>query len=180
MSYFIGGEKMKYFIPIDRETIKKNPRAGMNKYPIPGNLEVTLHAENCTLQILEDDRIIPTEYVVGGSGRIETLTAIVNDPSFTKDVQKYTSKYRIEYHRELTHMETIMGEPDFFYKYKPVDVTCFACGATFPSDELQSDELYNGEGEDYSNTVCRKCGAFDCCDVEYESISAVQNIDSVI
>jgi len=171
---------MKYFIPIDRKTIRKNPNAGGLKRAIPGNLEVELHARDCTLQILEDDRIIPTEYVVGGSGRIETLSAIINDASFVKDIEKYTSKYNIEYHRELTHMETIVGEPDYFYKYNPVDVTCNFCGAIFSSNALQSDELYNGDGETYSDTVCPECGAFDCCDVEYERINAVQNIDSVI
>jgi hypothetical protein len=160
---------MKYFIPIDRKTIKKNPNAGNTQSFELGQVDVGLHAYNVDLQILCDDRIMVLEYSATPE-IIEEISARILDRSFLNDIEKYTKMYVIEQHRDIIQYSH-PPEPEFFYNYEAVDITCSSCGATFPSNELQSDEIYDGETEHYSTEVCPKCGAFDCCDVEYEKIN---------
>lgn len=160
---------MKYFIHIDKETIKKNPNVGNMVSFEPGPVAVSLTAYNVDNKILDDDRVLILEYRATPE-IIEMLSALITDHSFLDDIEKYTKEYSIEYNRDIIRYSHL-PEPEYFYSYQSVKVTCTACGSTFSSDELQSDSIYNGEDEFFSFSVCPICGAFDCCDIEYETIS---------
>lgn len=64
-------------------------------------------------------------------------------------------------------------EPAYLYEYKPTSLQCSECGAHFNHTELQSDSFWDGDSEYFSDTICPKCGAWNCLDVLYESIDVV-------
>lgn len=69
-------------------------------------------------------------------------------------------------------------EDDYFYEYEKIKVRCNNCSGEFFSNELQSDEDWDGENEIYSTEVCPLCGEFDCCVIEYEKIEdALKDIE---
>lgn len=65
--------------------------------------------------------------------------------------------------------------------YDPLKVECEYCGSIFDHSHLNSDGeeicgVYNS-----SDTICQVCGAWDCCEVEYESIeNALNRKESII
>ena len=61
--------------------------------------------------------------------------------------------------------------PKYSFTYKNTKVVCCECGEKIMTDDLQSDE--SSDGEYYSDKICPKCGAFDCCLIEYEKINDV-------
>lgn len=59
-------------------------------------------------------------------------------------------------------------------KYKPTQVECCECHKEFLHTELTKDKAVWGDG-DYqrnveSDTVCPRCGAWDCCELEFEQL----------
>ena len=61
--------------------------------------------------------------------------------------------------------------PQFLYQYLPTRVSCEYCSAEFNFDELESD----GDEEGWSETVCPKCHIWNCCEVEFESLSQLRD-----
>ena len=59
------------------------------------------------------------------------------------------------------------SEPKWLYEWPDFEIECSECGARFDHTELRSDEYYDGEDERWSNEICPKCGAWDCCEVKY-------------
>lgn len=56
--------------------------------------------------------------------------------------------------------------PKYSFTYENTEVICYECGEKIMTNDLQSDE--SSDGEYYSDKICPKCGAFDCCLIEYE------------
>jgi hypothetical protein len=187
---------MLYFIPIDRATIRRNPRAGETEEIVPGMPSVTLmvaffHPDKSiardiyeglvTLIAFFDGEVVKSDFyqegkaceykisavmlsgqdidwarisnslsaiIVAAGGRVDELNAIVNRPVHT---------YR--------HFPI----PPYSYDHVAVEVECDECGERFPHGDLISDE--SDDGEDYCTTICPRCGAWGCCELDMEQLT---------
>ena len=74
--------------------------------------------------------------------------------------------------RQVQRMHSICPDPSHLFDYVPTDVRCSSCGAAFDHRLLESDAMPTNEGEIYSEVVCPECGAWDCCEVEFEELDA--------
>ena len=155
---------MKFFIKIDRRTIKKNPNAGSTMTYIPTD-------QTCTFKY--DGNKLP-DYLVDGKNchitnwNIESISGTLIYP-----IEKYLFQKIMEDEKLIT-LEIEQGiqeiehlpEPEYFYKYKKTKVKCNECGSEFCHDQLEADSCMDA----YSNTICPVCGMWECCDIEYENI----------
>lgn len=64
-------------------------------------------------------------------------------------------------------IETLVPQPKFIYDYLPTLVKCEFCGAEFDYNKLESED-YDDYG--WSENVCPKCHARDCCEIEFEKL----------
>jgi len=50
-------------------------------------------------------------------------------------------------------------------------LTCDNCGGRFKRNELQSDCMDSGDGDEiFSDTICPLCGEWNCCELEFERL----------
>lgn len=159
-------------IKIDLKSIKLNPDFGHRSF-IPTRKEVFFKAyrklPDC---FVENENCIIEEYTLGVpytcSGRligdIDSLIAECMDKHYEGIELKITQE-----HIDVTSLAT---QDQYLYKYKIIKLTCDSCGQQFNSNELKSEDFEDASGDYYSSsdTVCPKCGAWDCCDVSFESI----------
>lgn len=188
-------------IPIDRDSIRRNERAGQEvsyvcggKQPISLLLGWRSLPENTTKIILflrdlieKDGGTIPRFQTETCGGKIHAVLG----PDITEDQAISFSKSLSELLIPLggilnpcdcelalfPRLEPIYHFPIPSYSFKRVstDVTCDECGAVFKHTEFESDCMDDGDGgEIYSSTICPKCGHWDCCEVEYERLSDVE------
>jgi hypothetical protein len=73
-------------------------------------------------------------------------------------------------------IQSLCPDPDYLFEYIPKDVQCSSCGATFDYSLLESDCICSWEIDiddyAYSDTVCPKCKAWNCCEIEFEEFDA--------
>lgn len=152
-------------IRIDRSTFKRNPSAG--------NTTSTFATGLTDMRGTYEDESGHYE-LVGSNFRLLVVEAHYTGPSKFTVGQEYEpsafdpSRLSIETTRDVQTVHH-RPEPDWLYEYEPTHVTCNECGATFPHHELTSDCQWTGDEEICSFTVCPKCDAWECCEVEYES-----------
>ena len=119
---------MKYFIKINRSTLRKNPHAG----------------NQCFYRYI---------------GRAE-ITEIDGEL-----ITKITHSWPMEKIYSLT------PEPSWLYQYEDTKVCCNLCKVEFFHKELEQFSDEDSDGNYYHNeTVCPRCGAFDCCELEFETL----------
>jgi Zn finger protein HypA/HybF involved in hydrogenase expression len=75
------------------------------------------------------------------------------------------------FYRDVQTVHTLTPEPAFFFSYIDTNVTCEGCGDVFSYKELKSD--VDAEDENYNTCICPKCGKWDCCDIESETLKEV-------
>lgn len=107
------------------------------------------------------------EWLVAESRTFGPATLTVGATIPAEQLSTLSGTFRPEFHRTVQRLHHL-PEPSWHYSYEPAPVTCRECGESFPNQELGSDCAYNGDGEDCSFAVCPRCGAWECCDVEYE------------
>lgn len=158
-------------IIIDKNTIKENPNVGSTKtveivlgeYEIKiGNLSedeaniIKNRYENLIVKMVRSlgqysFKIITTENI---SEEIINLVKTFTNPEFLLD----RKIYRKDFHH--------IPETGYFYDYLPTQVACSECNSIFSHDKLTCDCF----DDDFSDEVCPVCGAWNCCDIEYQSI----------
>lgn len=156
---------MKYIIPIDRKTIKPNPRAGETRTYIPGPRQATFHISGKLPEFLIDgENIHLTVIRHTGPNAPEYTGHIIDDETISKCV-------------ELGISVTINGDrknydhhpiPTHDYEYENIEIKCQSCGHMMRVNDLESDTVFLGDDEYYSSSVCPKCYTLDCCEIEYE------------
>lgn len=75
-------------------------------------------------------------------------------------------------HRYSQRIYTLTPAPRYIYEYLTTEVQCEYCKAKFSYKDLKADYVYCDDNQDeiWSNQICPTCGAFDCCEIEYERI----------
>ena len=153
---------MIFHIPIKSRT--KNPSAGETCYIIPERPEysvsssVPLDIEG--LHLTSYNKVGDKEsyeYAFFETGIIQKLM-----------VGEYGGlTVNTKYNNYILH--SLSPQPDYFIEYEDVEVECDECGAKFCFKELQYGE-YDDNRYDYyySDKVCPKCFAWDCCELELE------------
>lgn len=164
-------------IPIDRTSIKKNPRAGQTTYTVPGLKTAvkrvvidfgneyraeTFHgvppvAVAPDRQTLLCDKWISVDFAIG----VHPGKSAIDPPIITEVFSVHRG--------EPQTVHRLIPEPEWLYSYVPTQITCENCGATFAHTELQSDD----SDETYIDNLCPKCGS-PAADVEYERIGNVK------
>jgi hypothetical protein len=184
-------------IPIDRDSIQRNERAGQStsyvcgpKKPISLSLGWRSLPENTERIILflvdlieKDGGFVPRRQVETYGGKIDAVLGTDVTEGQAVDFCKRLPELLRPFGGFLntdecglalpTRLEPVYHYPipPYSYKHAPTDVTCSTCGKTFKHAELKSDSYYDGEDDIYSNTICPVCGAWGCCEVEFERIN---------
>lgn len=71
-------------------------------------------------------------------------------------------------------VQTIYDFPQsaFLWEYAPTEVRCGVCGEAFSHTELETDDTdFGDDGYCSTDRKCPKCGVWDCCELERESLS---------
>lgn len=149
---------MKFIIPIDRSTLRKNPDAGRTNYAVPGPKSVERYVE-----YNDGPNGVSEEWRGNGNGEF-FMVSQQRGPKHSTD-ERVVQEFE---HQECVTFSTMMPAPDWLFSYLPTPVTCSNCGATFPHTELGSDYIYTGEDDVPLDNICPTCGTPDCCEIEFE------------
>lgn len=143
----------KYLIPIDRTTVRKNPRAGRSDYTI------TLGPPRWSKTV------------------VETKSYVRHDEKSDWMLVASDTKENISVSQPTQTLWSLSPEGQWLYEYEPVKVKCGNCRAEFLNTELKED--YNDSVDvdsyvdAYVSNVCPKCNAWECCQLEYEKIEDI-------
>lgn len=163
---------------IDLTTLRKNPHAGETDGVIPVGVMITLEGDPRVCA-----RVLGAEaYAELGMVRRKTegnirsrrckVTAVWQARSMTVEKANELGKagVAVTFHHQTIQMHSIWPCPEWIYEFEPLAVTCNECGAQFDYGELQSDS--GSDADSYSDTVCPKCGEWNCVDnaIEIETV----------
>lgn len=159
-------------ILIDLTSIKKNPDYGYGagyKRFVPGSwiAYFTCQGELPSQFTPENIRFTGLFTDPNYHEGIITNPAAIDLELLEKEIKEKGLYFTISYEREMFDVSTKM-EPEYFFDYVPTMVKCYMCGAEFLHTELESDDFYDGEEDNYTNEQCPNCGAWDCLDGEWE------------
>lgn len=152
-------------IRIDRSTFRRNPNA-FNTASIvqgPSSCSVVIRdgSGRYVFEQCADGFLLVSSHLVG-----DPLVAVgqsVADPT-----SLFPDGIVSVYNHTGSHLAYHMPEPEWLFQYEPTEVTCRKCGEAFPNQELGSDYVIGEDDEIGSSACCPKCGAWECCSVEYE------------
>lgn len=150
-----------YKIPYVTKT--KNPNAGNTVYYIQQRPEYFLtvnkeiyHHDICFDHASEDTK---------GFIFIYLLNKPLNDfdDAFKNKIKNHYISYVIKYAHHPVY--SISPEPQFLYIYpEEYYINCSYCNERFNYKDLLDDS----DLDYYSTEICPKCGAWDCCKLEFE------------
>jgi len=170
----------KYFIPIDRTTVRANPNAGKDYTEFPGNQTLTVHFTKQIPDDLEELFVITQMGFPDFGSEDDDIThgtwatangSVIDAGEYLLglDHDKYPCSIKKE-HDTIRSYHGVHGK--YLHSYTPTQVMCSNCGTTFLHTELQSDSHYDGySGYLSMDDGCPSCGEWDCVELEYESIN---------
>ena len=172
-------------IKIKRSSIIKNPDAGRQDYHIPCPPQITV-------EMPWEDKDNPPEYLPGAiltswkmsitpRGSTSVCTFFLKEMPDEKVVMKLSKKhgslFSIIVDTPYQNIHSLIGEPDWHFRYEDTEVKCSRCKHKFSHEDFESDsrDYYDGYDEniEFSDTCCPNCGKWDCCEIEYEEINDV-------
>lgn len=166
---------MKYFVPIDRKSIVKNPNAGSTQtIQRTGKAQMRFTCKTLPKVFTDGLNVLITSVVIG-DGKDECI-GIIMDPDILKNISahsEYGLEISVEYQHHVFHHPP---EKTWFYKYKTINIKCVSCGSKIKTTDLKTETILDIMGDEYySDRTCPKCGTYDCCQLEYESIHSIKN-----
>jgi hypothetical protein len=164
---------MIYTIKIDRRTVKRNPTAGTTEYLIAGRSTCTLKVTHIMELPIDFKAHLVERNITDG---IQQSVFVIREADFLEiferlikyGVPRENIKYNISRHHE--HVSSMVPESNYIYQYLDCKVKCKYCNKKFSYKQLKSETSGWDDGVD-SDTVCPKCGMFDCCVVNREELS---------
>ena len=161
-------------ILIDLSSIRKNPNAGRKEFMIPGQThikEVYEHGVIVDGYLISYDSKIMKRFKKDKDlfDSVEELLKVDLTTVGVIDRDRLFGKLLLrEDNREITTHRTFHPDSNYLFEYESKNIKCRYCNSKFDHTELASDSSNDGVG--YSDTVCPKCGLWDCCIIEYEDI----------
>ena len=70
-------------------------------------------------------------------------------------------------HREALDATSLADYQRVIVEYDDTQIQCSACGAAFSWRDLEADAYTDGD-DTWSNSICPKCGEWDCAEIELE------------
>ncbi len=157
-------------IEIDKRTIRKNPNAGRTHYSVPAQMEITgtCYGE---LPVWLKDKIYITSHYHPLTPYDEPEIEFMWDGEITKnhlEAIKCTKKPRltINIEQHYAHVESMVGEREYFYEYKNPKVECDNCGNLIHYKSIESVDDYEG----YSHDKCPLCMDIDTFDYKLQDV----------
>lgn len=155
---------MPITIPLDRQSIRRNPQAGQTVFFQAGRV---LPAE--VVKVTQEDGLWVRRRYLRVEGHPDKQVAeesvkTAERPDGWIDSTTQPSQEMQEIH----HVPST-----WLFEYVPTQVTCEHCGWQGLHTELTYADKSDGEDEGWcdSDTVCPECGAWNCCDIDYEPVS---------
>ena len=168
---------MKFIIKIKRDTIKPNPNKGRDAYQVAGRscTEVKRfirRGNDVVFQCLTDGHIT---YELTYLGRDSEDLPKLSHAGYVGLMKGEISEVIVEQSstRDINIVRTMTPERSYLFDYEDTQVECHACYARFAFKDLKADAMASGDDEIWSNGICPKCDAWDCCEIEFESINDV-------
>ena len=153
---------MKFFVKIDRDTVKKNPNAG----------QTTTIIQTKETHLFRTRKKLPKEVVIGENVIINEAQHISGMGIGDKPYIEYRGEIidkalinvffenNIPIEVEFEHDTVIHSPiPPYSFEYENIELQCCGCKSKFNLDKLESECTYNGED--------------DCCEIEYENKSVL-------
>ena len=158
-------------VKIDIATIKQNKDYGSRQTTINTGKTITFKANVLPNHFKNGENCVITSWQETDGAKSEINGYIISDDLIQKCFKDKTEGVEILIEN---HLHTIYHEPipKYSFKYENTEVICSNCGKKIMTDDLVSEE--SADGEYYSDAICPKCGAVDCCDLVY------QNIDDIL
>jgi hypothetical protein len=159
-------------IPINKDSIKKNPDAGKTQERIVTGQHITFEGKSDVPKIIQDDLDCKNFFISEislGEDKFYRGLAMHLDDKLIDQLKQEDHTIKIEIHVEYATINHFPS-PQYLYEYENIDIKCCICDETFKSDNLESDSFNDDDDYYYSDTVCPKCSAWNCCEVKYESI----------
>jgi hypothetical protein len=165
-------------IKIDRDSIKRNPRAGATFSWFHGARSVTFEI-NGGGRIPVDliDKVIITEWL--GFGLPEMAVALRGHIINPDDALLFIAIPGISITvdnglEKVSHLP----QPEWLFEYENTGIRCDSCGSVVKVEDIESDSFYDGDDDNFIDQICPVCKAQDSFgDIEYESISeAVKDV----
>ncbi len=157
-------------IKIIRESIKKNPSAGMQYTDIAGPIGVTFESDGDLPEFIKDGVDVKVrDAFIDGDRVISVKGVVVNsDNAFLERFLKTPGiKWKAERDIQTFHH---LPEPDYLYEYETPFLTCDNCKADVHVKDIEDNKEYDYD-EGYSFDVCPVCRAAESfAEIEYERI----------
>jgi hypothetical protein len=158
---------MKYFVKIVKSSIKPNPNAGSSTTIVRESQETTFKYTGKDLPgyLIEGKNCVTVAWNTAANMR----ELILNDHSLVEKLlhQKGVYDLKTDYNNIKLNHEPL---PRYNYVYHNTIIDCYYCEKTITRKELKIDSINDG----YSDTICPRCGAWDCCELEYEDINTIK------
>ncbi len=169
-------------IKINRKSVKKNPNAGQSVHHLPGRITITqvMITGECTdggavyrkrtyigSKLSPDKQQLVDGHLVGE----ETRTIEYNNAGQFPPPPPPDWKDSISVNTSIQEIHSLTPQPNWLYEYEDAEVECSICRSEFPWEKLESDYGWDADDEIYSNSVCPECGAWECCEIEFEKLS---------
>lgn len=162
--------KTETLIRIDRSTLRRNPSAGETQSfvqtgPVVQRVTLIHPAWSLCLESIGGEFHVLMSI---GIAPFSVCDAVTIDQLHSLVISDFHIECRTDF---MEGGEYVLHAPlpDWLFSYESQPVRCRECGESFDHSQLESDDY----GDSYSFAVCPKCGAADCCDVEYESPETV-------
>jgi len=156
---------IKSFVKICLSSIKENENAGSTSTAVRGldttSFETTklpdffVEGKNCFIEEVEYDE--------DGNSKIrgQIFDPQVLDMCIEKKLEGMTINVQQKWNF-INHMPV----PKYRYNYENTKVLCNECEEEVMTEDLESDSF----DDFYSDRICPKCGAIECCSLEYEKV----------
>lgn len=166
----------KYFIKIDRKSIKVNPNAGAMMSRVLGHREVTFECiGEFPKELVDGKNVHLISWEEFNGKRIKTNGYVFDDETEKFIWEKLRTKEWVRFNMKMEqNYQTIHHPPiaKYSYKFKDKQLKCNFCKSKIMYSQLKSD---SGEFGEHSFEVCPICGAWDCCELKFEHINDVNN-----
>lgn len=164
-------------VKIKRSSIKKNPDAFRTYYDIPSQWEITGRYIGDKLPKWIDSVSVITSHSMPMIGEQEYEFQVVKPVTkkFFDRIEKASGKERlfIEMKRDIQRMESMFPEPAYKYEYTNPLIECNGCHNNVRLKNIQTDYIFDSDGEEYNTDKCPKCGELNSFDYQYEKINDV-------